>query len=77
MTLRKDRSEGGGAGARLMAAALEAAGAAGARRVLLGFYGKNTSAISFCARQGFTQAGVWKFQVGANTCDDLASARAI
>jgi diamine N-acetyltransferase len=71
------RFQGGGVGARLMAAALEAARAAGARRVLLGVYGENASAKSFYARQGFTQAGVRKFQVGANTYDDLVLARAI
>jgi len=69
------RFHGGGLGARLMAVALEAAKTAGARRVLLGVYGENASAIAFYARQGFTQAGVRKFQVGANTYDDLVLAK--
>jgi len=71
------RFQGDGVGARLMAAALEAARAAEASRVLLGVYEENAGAIAFYARQGFTQAGVRKFQVGANTYDDLVLARAI
>jgi len=69
------RFQGGGVGARLMATALGAAKTAGARRVLLGVYGENASALAFYARQGFTRAGVRKFQVGANTYDDLVLAR--
>lgn len=67
--------QGGGVGARLMNVATEAARAAGARRLWLGVYGENASAIAFYARQGFTQAGVRKFQVGANIYDDLVLAR--
>lgn len=67
--------QGGGVGARLMGVASEAARAAGARRLWLGVYGENASAIGFYARQGFAQAGVRKFQVGANTYDDLVLAR--
>jgi len=67
--------QGGGVGARLMGVASEAARAAGAKRLWLGVYGANASAIAFYARQGFTQAGVRKFQVGANTYDDLVLAR--
>lgn len=67
--------QGGGVGARLMGVATEAARAAGAKRLWLGVYGENASAIAFYARQGFTQAGVRKFQVGANTYDDLVLAR--
>ena len=69
------RFQGGGVGARLMGAALDAAQASGARRVLLGVYGKNAAAIAFYARQGFSRAGLRKFQVGANTYDDLVLAR--
>jgi ribosomal protein S18 acetylase RimI-like enzyme len=69
------RFQGGGVGARLMAAAQAAARAAGAKRVLLGVYGGNATALAFYARQGFTEAGVRKFQVGANTYDDLVLAR--
>lgn len=71
------RFQGGGVGARLMATALDAARHAGARRILLGVYGENRDAIAFYARQGFAEAGVRKFQVGANTYDDLVLAKEI
>jgi GNAT superfamily N-acetyltransferase len=71
------RFHGSGVGARLMAAALEAARAGGFRRLLLGVYGENAKAMSFYGRQGFTRAGVRKFQVGANLYDDLVLARPI
>ena len=67
--------QGAGVGARLMGVATEAARTAGARRLWLGVYGENASAIAFYARQGFAQAGVRKFQVGVNTYDDLVLAR--
>jgi ribosomal protein S18 acetylase RimI-like enzyme len=61
-------------GARLMETAVGAAREAGATRVLLGVNAGNRNAIDFYARQGFAQAGVRKFQVGANTYDDLVLA---
>jgi ribosomal protein S18 acetylase RimI-like enzyme len=67
--------KGAGLGARLMATALDAARAAGATRVLLGVNAINHAAQAFYARQGFIQAGVRKFQVGASTHDDLVLAR--
>lgn len=67
--------KGDGLGALLMDVAVEGARAAGARRVLLGVHGGNTAAQAFYVRQGYTQAGVRKFQVGANTYDDLVLAR--
>jgi ribosomal protein S18 acetylase RimI-like enzyme len=69
------RFQGGGVGWRMMLTALEAARIAGAPRALLGVYGENASAIAFYARQGFTQAGVRSFQVGASTYDDLVLAK--
>lgn len=69
------RFHGGGTGAALMRAVVEAARAAGAGRLLLGVYGENAAAIGFYARQGFTEAGVRKFQVGAQVYDDLVLAR--
>jgi ribosomal protein S18 acetylase RimI-like enzyme len=69
------RFHGGGTGAALMGAVVEAAEAAGFRRLLLGVYGENAAAIAFYARQGFAQAGVRKFQVGAQVYDDLVLAR--
>jgi ribosomal protein S18 acetylase RimI-like enzyme len=71
------RFQGGGVGARLMQTALDAARASGAQRVLLGVYGKNDAAIAFYTRQGFIQAGVRRFQVGANTYDDLVLAKSL
>lgn len=71
------RHHGGGVGAGLMAAAVEAAASAGARRLLLGVYGENAAAIGFYDRQGFSKAGVRKFTVGANVYDDLILARSI
>lgn len=71
------RFHGSGVGARLMAAALEGARAAGASRLLLGVYGGNVRAMDFYERQGFTRAGVRKFRVGANEYDDLVLAKAL
>lgn len=69
--------KGTGLGARLMETALEAAKAAQAPRVLLGVNGDNRAAQAFYARQGFVQAGVRRFQVGASTYDDLVLARGL
>ena len=69
--------KGGGLGAKLMAAAVDAARAAGAKRVLLGVHSDNAAAQAFYARQGYTQAGVRKFRVGANDYDDLVLALAL
>lgn len=71
------RFQGLGVGARLMAAAVEAARKAGAPRLLLGVYGGNSGAIAFYARQGFAQVGTREFLVGANTYDDLVLARVL
>jgi diamine N-acetyltransferase len=67
--------QGGGVGAGMLHAALDRARGLGAKRLWLAVWGENASAIGFYARQGFTQAGVRKFQVGANTYDDLVLAR--
>lgn len=69
------RYQGGGVGARLLEMAVERARALGARRPWLAVWSRNANAIAFYARQGFAQAGVRKFQVGANTYDDLVLAR--
>ncbi|RAK60503.1 GNAT family N-acetyltransferase [Phenylobacterium hankyongense] len=71
------RLHGSGLGRRLLDAALEGARQAGARRLLLGVFGGNDRAKAFYARQGFTQAGVRRFQVGANAYDDLVLARTL
>lgn len=69
------RFHGSGLGPRLMQTALAAAAEAGFGRVLLGVYGGNGRALAFYARQGFVQAGERRFQVGANTYEDLVLAR--
>ena len=71
------RFQGGGDGARLMAAAEAAARADGFDRLLLGVYTKNIQALGFYAHQGFTQAGVRTFQVGSRTYDDLVLAKTL
>ena len=69
------RFQGVGGGAALLAAAEAAARADGFDRLLLGVYSKNAQALGFYARQGFTQAGVRTFRVGANDYDDLVLAK--
>ena len=69
------RFQGQGLGAQLMEEALADAKAAGFTRALLGVFGRNAAAIAFYRRQGFGQVGVRRFQVGANTYDDLVLAR--
>ena len=68
------RFHGGGTGGRLLAAAAGGARDMGARRLLLGVYGKNVQAIGFYGRQGFVQVGVRRFQVGDSLFDDLVLA---
>jgi ribosomal protein S18 acetylase RimI-like enzyme len=71
------RFHGTGTGRGLLDTAVAAARAAGAGRLLLGVYGGNDRAMAFYTRQGFHQAGVRKFLVGANEYDDLVLARAL
>ena len=71
------RFHGAGLGARLMAAAVAGAQGLGRKRILLGVFSRNTPALAFYARQGFAQAGVRRFQVGANQYDDYVLARAV
>jgi diamine N-acetyltransferase len=61
---------GGGIGKRLVAAAVSHATAAGAKRLLLGVYAHNDSAIGFYERVGFEKLGTRKFRVGDRECDD-------
>jgi len=72
-----NRFHGGGLGARLMETALESAAKAGFTRMLLGVFGGNARAIAFYARQGYVEAGVRRFRVGANEYDDLVLARSL
>lgn len=71
------RFHGGGTGAALLNATISAACALGARRMLLGVYGANQKAMGFYGRQGFTQVGVRRFQVGENLYDDLVLGRSL
>ena len=69
------RQHGSGVGARLLAAAIEAAQATPAPRLLVGVYDGNERALAFYARHGFKPAGARKFRVGANIHDDPVLAR--
>lgn len=71
------RFQGGGTGAALLNATVSAARTLGARRMLLGVYGGNQRAIGFYGRQGFSQIGVRRFQVGDNLYDDLVLGRSL
>lgn len=64
------RFQGGGLGRRLMQSAVDAARAAGARRLLLGVYSRNAPALAFYARCGFVRAGERTFRVGGNDYHD-------
>jgi len=69
------RFHGGGLGAALMQAAVEAALARGAARLILGVYAGNDRALAFYAKQGFTRIGNRQFNVGGQICDDFVLAR--
>ncbi len=72
-----NRFHGTGLGAKLMTTAMERASSDGFTRMLLGVFGGNSRAIAFYARQGYAEAGVRKFRVGANEYDDLVLARSL
>jgi diamine N-acetyltransferase len=55
-----------GLGRRLMECAVEAALTAGGKRLLLGVYSRNESALAFYAQQGFTRVGERTFRVGTS-----------
>ena len=69
------RFQGTGTGRLLMNKAVEIAGESSKRRLLLGVNAQNEQALSFYYRNGFTKAGVRKFQVGDTLCDDFILAR--
>lgn len=62
---------GGGLGRRLIEATIAHARAAGKRRLLIGVYSGNDSAIGFYRRMGGEQIGTRRFQVGDALFDDL------
>ena len=71
------RFHGGGLGAALMQAALDAAVARQAKRLILGVYAGNDRAIAFYRKQGFADIATRQFNVGGQICDDLVLARPI
>ena len=64
------RFQGGGTGVRLMNTAKEEALARGKKRMLLGVYEGNASAIGFYQRLGYGKVGTRTFQVGAHRYHD-------
>jgi ribosomal protein S18 acetylase RimI-like enzyme len=62
--------QGGGIGKRLVSTAITYSAAAGAKRLLLGVYAHNKSAIGFYERIGFSKVGTRKFNVGGKDYDD-------
>lgn len=69
------RLHGTGLGKRLMTTAFDAAKAHGARRMLVGVSQKNTNAIEFYQRLGFSIVGEREFIVGASHEMDFVLAR--
>jgi len=69
------RFHGGGLGAALMRAAIDASAGMGALRLLLGVYAGNERALAFYRKQGFTRIGDRQFNVGGQICDDFVLAR--
>jgi ribosomal protein S18 acetylase RimI-like enzyme len=70
------RYQGLGLGRWLMEEALALARSAGYRRVLLGVYSLNESALTFYARLGFTKVGTREFRVGTHEYHDHILQRA-
>ena len=64
------RYQGGGAGKRLLAQAIEHATLAGAARLLLGVFAGNASALGFYRKQGFVHLTERQFNVGGRSYDD-------
>jgi ribosomal protein S18 acetylase RimI-like enzyme len=64
------RFHGSGVGKRLMAEAIADAKARGCRRLLLGVYMYNATALAFYERNGFRRVGRRTFRVGGNDYDD-------
>ena len=68
------RFQGLGIGRALMDRAIASAREQGYKRLLLGVYGKNHSALRFYEKAGFTQIGERFFTVGATTHHDAVMA---
>ncbi len=63
--------QGSGVGKRLVAAAIKHSASVPAKRLLLGVYAHNHSAIAFYERAGFSKLGSRKFNVGGKDYDDI------
>jgi ribosomal protein S18 acetylase RimI-like enzyme len=66
-----------GLGRELMRAAREGAERRGARRLILGVYSGNRSALGFYEAEGFRPIGRRTFRVGQSDCEDLILARSL
>jgi len=66
-----NKFRGGGIGRRLLEVATKHTRASVARRLLLGVYAHNDSAIAFYERVGFRSLGSRKFNVGGKDYDDI------
>lgn len=64
------RFHGGGAGRRMMEAAIANARQQGAKRLLLGVHPDNQRALAFYRKNGFVPIGKRTFQVGTSTFED-------
>ena len=71
------RFQGQGLGARLMDTAGAHAASVGIRRLLLGVYSQNASAIAFYGKLGYRKVGRRSFRVGDLTCEDFVMARPV
>ena len=69
--------QGSGTGSAFINEALRHAGRVGARRLLLGVYANNHAAMGFYVRNGFTQLGKRKFNVGGQDYDDNIMGRSL
>jgi diamine N-acetyltransferase len=69
------RMHGSGAGAALMAKAVDHAEAMNAHRLLLGVFKGNLRAIAFYRRHGFDPIGERRFRVGARDYEDVVLAK--
>jgi ribosomal protein S18 acetylase RimI-like enzyme len=69
------RFHGKGAGQMLLDVTVEAARAAGNKRLLLGVYRGNLRGLGFYRKNGFVEVGVRTFSVGGQTYDDLVLGR--
>ncbi len=64
------RFHGGGAGGRMMEAAIASARKQEAKRLLLGVHPDNQRAQAFYRRNGFVQIGLRQFKVGSSVFED-------